>query len=124
MRFWGARYSRTWFTTLAALPLLSGIFFSVLGGTRAWIVLLPLTVLVVGLIWLVPQAVVGDAGVRLVLRGRLVRWSDIETVLDPGPGDEDLRVEVAGRRVLRLDGVPPSAAADIRALHAAHRDGR
>jgi len=22
MRFWGARYSRTWFTTLAALPLL------------------------------------------------------------------------------------------------------
>ncbi len=120
MKFWGARYSRTWFTTLAALPLLIGVYFSVLGGTRAWIVLAPLTVVVVGLIWLVPQAVVGDRGVRLVLRGRLVRWSEIETVLDPGPGDKDLLVEMAGGRVLRLDGVPPSAAEEVRALHRAH----
>ena len=121
MRFWGARYSRTWFTTLAGLPLLIGIYFSVLGGTRAWIVLVPLTVVVVGIIWLVPQAVVGDEGVRLVLRGRLVRWSEIEAVLDPGPGDENLSVEVAGGRVVRLDGVPPSAAGELRALHSAHR---
>lgn len=121
MRFWGARYSRTWFTTLTALPLLIGVCFSVLSGTRAWLVLVPLTVVVVGLIWLVPQASVGDQGIRLVLRGQLVRWSEIETVLDPAPGDENLRVEVAEGRVIRLDGVPPSAAADVRALHAAHR---
>jgi hypothetical protein len=121
MRFWGARYSRTWFTTLAALPLLSGVYFSVLGGTRAWIVLAPLTVVVVAVIWLVPQAVVGHRGVRLVLRGQLVRWSEIETVLDPSPGDEDLRVEVADGRVLQLNGVPPSAAEEVRALHRAYR---
>jgi hypothetical protein len=121
MRFWGARYSRTWFTTLAALPLLIGVCFSVLGGTRAWIVLAPLTVVVVAVIWLVPQAVVGDRGVRLVLRGQLVRWPEIETVLDPGSGDQDLRVEMADGRVLRLDGVPPSAAEEVRALHMAHR---
>lgn len=121
MKYWGARYSRTWFTMLAALPLLSGVYFSVLGGTRAWIVLAPLTVVVVAAIWLVPQAVVGDDGVRLVLRGRLVRWPEIETVLDPEPGDEDLRVTVAGGRVLRLDGVPPRAAPEIRARLAGRR---
>ena len=121
MRFWGARYTRTWFTTLAGLPLFLGVCFSVLQGTRAWIVLVPLTVVVVAAIWLVPQAVVDDRGVRLVLRGRLVRWSEIEAVLDPGPGDEDLLAEVADGRLLRLDGVPPGAAERVRALHRAHR---
>jgi hypothetical protein len=121
MRFWGARYSRTWLTTLAGLPLLIGVGFSVLAGTRTWIALALLAVVVVGAIWLVPLAVVGDQGIRLLLRGRLVRWSEIETVLDPRPGDEDLRVEVTGGRVVRLDGIPPSAAADLRALRAAHR---
>ena len=120
MRFWGARYSRTWFTTLAALPLLVASC-STPPDTRAWIVLAPLTIVVVAVIWLVPQAVVGDRGVRLVLRGQLVRWSEIETVLDPGSGDQDLRVEMADGRVLRLDGVPPRASEEVRALHMAHR---
>jgi hypothetical protein len=42
-------------------------------------------------------------------------------VLDPAPGDENLRVEMAEGRVIRLDGVPHSAAEDVRALHAANR---
>lgn len=115
MKYWGARYSRTWITTLAAVPLLSGVYFSVLGGTGAWVVLVPLTAVVVAATWLVPQAVVGERGVRLVLRRRFVRWPEIETVLDPEPGDEDLRVTVRGGGVLRLDGVPPRAAGEIRA---------
>lgn len=113
--FWGARYSRVWFTTLSGVLLLSGVYFSVLGGTRSWIVLVPLTVVVVSVIWAVPQAVVGDEGVRLVVRGRLVRWSEIESVLDPEPGDESVRVLGSDGRVRRLDGVPLRAAPQIRA---------
>lgn len=119
--FWGARYSRTWFTMLASLPLLCGVFFSVLGGTGAWVVLLPLAVVIVAVVWLVPLSVVGAKGIRLVLRGQLVWWADIESVLDPRPGDEEVRVEMDGGRVLRLPGIPPRSASAIRALHNTHR---
>lgn len=118
--YWGARYSRTWFTTLAGLPLLTGIFFSVLGGTGAWLVLVPLLVVVVAVIWAVPLAVVGADGIRLVLSGRSVPWSRVASVLEPRPGDESVRLELTDGRVLRVPGVPPEAASTLRAVHAAH----
>lgn len=118
--FRGARYSRTWFTTLAALPLLAGSYFSVLGGTRAWTVLLALLLVAVVVIWAVPLAVVGTEGVRLVLTGRSVVWRDVAAVLEPRPGDESVRLELTDGRVLRVPGVPPRAASALRAVHAAH----
>lgn len=120
-RYRGGRYTRTWFTTLAGLPVLSAIFFSVLGGTRAWVVLVPLLAVVVVAIWAVPLAVVDTTGVRLVLGRRSVRWADVASVLDPRPGDESVRLRLVDGRVLRVAGVPPAAAPALRALHAAHR---
>jgi hypothetical protein len=119
--YWGARYTRTWFTTLAGLPVLWGIYFSVLGGTQAWVVLVPLLVVVVAVIWAVPLAVVGGEGVRLLPTGRFVPWSEVASVLEPGPGDESVRLELAGGRVLRVPGVPPGAAPVLRSVHAARR---
>jgi hypothetical protein len=119
----GARYSRTWLTTLALLPVLSGVYFAVLGGSSAWIVLVPLAVVIVAVVWSVPLSIVGPDGIRLVLLGRTVRWTDITAVLDPRPGDEEVRVQIDGDHLVRLPGVPPEAAPTIRALHAARRTG-
>lgn len=124
--FWGARYTRTWFTTLAGVPVLSAVYFSVLGGTPAWVVLVPVLILVVAAIWAVPLAVVGTDGIRLVLTSRTVAWSDVASVLEPRPGDETVRLELTGGRVLRVPGVPPRAAPSLRAqlLAARRRPGR
>ena len=119
--YWGGRYTRTWFTTRAGLPVLVGIFFSVLGGTRAWVVLVPLLVVVVVVVWAVPLAVVDAGGVRLVMGRRAVRWADVASVLAPEPGDESVRLELTDGRVLRVPGVPPDAGPALRAVHRAHR---
>lgn len=119
--YWGARYTRTWFTTLAGLPVLCGIYFSVLGGTRAWVVLVPLLVVVVAAIWAVPLAVVGTGGIRLVPARRVVAWTDVASVLEPEPGDEAVRLELVDGRILRVPGVSPSAAPALRCVHAARR---
>jgi len=114
--YWGARYTRTWLTTLAGLPLASLIAFSVLEGTPAWLVLLPLTVLIIGAVWLVPLAIVTTEGIELVLRGRVVAWSDVAAVLDPRPGDQQVRVELTDGHILTVSGVAPAAAPALRAL--------
>ena len=118
--YWNARYTRTWFTVLAGTPVLSAVYFSVLGGTGAWIVLVPLVVVVVTAIWAVPLAVVGTDGVRFVMGRRFVRWTDVAAVIEPRPGDESVRLELTDGRLLRLPGVPPRAAPALRALHEAH----
>jgi hypothetical protein len=119
--YWGARYTRTWFTTLAGLPLLAGIFFAVLGGSDAWIVLVPLAVVIVAGIWLVPLSVVSAGGIRLVLGREVVAWSDVAVVLDPRAGDEEVRIELADGRITAVPGVPPRAVPALRNLHAANR---
>jgi hypothetical protein len=115
--YWGARYTRTWFTTLAGLPLLAGIFFAVLGGSDAWIVLAPLALVIAAVIWLVPLSVVSTAGIRLVLQRQVVAWSDVAAVLDPRAGDEEVRVELVDGRITAVPGVPPRAAPALRRLH-------
>jgi hypothetical protein len=119
--YWGAHYSRSWFTTLAGMPLLAGIYFSVIVGTRTWVVLVLLLVVLLAVVWLVPLAVVGHAGVRLVPARRLVQWTEVASVLEPGADDEAVRLELTGGRVLPVPGVPPSAAPALRSLHAAQR---
>ena len=119
--YWGARYTRTWFTTLAGLPLLAGIFFAVLGGSDAWVVLAPLAVVIVAVLWLVPLSVVSTGGIRLVLQREVVAWSDIAAVLDPRAGDEELRIELVDGRIIAVPGVPPRAVPAFRSLHAANR---
>jgi hypothetical protein len=119
--YWGARYTRSWFTTLAGMPLLSGIYFSVIEGTGTWVVLVSLLVVVVAVLWLVPLAAVGLTGIRLVSARRLVHWTEVASVLEPGADDEAVRLELTGGRVMRVPGVPPSAARALRSLHAAQR---
>ncbi|MDT7711124.1 MAG: hypothetical protein QOG20_6731 [Pseudonocardiales bacterium] len=119
--FWGARYTRTWVTTLAELPVLSGIYFSILGGTTAWVVLVPLAVVIAAVLWLVPLSVVTTEGIRLVLERRVVPWWYIASVLEPRPGDEEVRLELRDGRILRVPGVPPRTVPELRALHAANR---
>lgn len=115
--FWGARYTRSWFTLLAGAPLLFGIYMSILQDTSAWLVLAPLTVVILGVLWLVPLAVVSDEGIRMVLRGTTVPWSGVAAVLDPRPGDEVVRLELTDGRVVRVPGVPPGAVPALRARH-------
>jgi hypothetical protein len=117
----GARYTRTWFTLLAEVPVLSGIYFAVLLGSDAWVVLAPIAVVIAAALWLVPLSVVSTDGVRLVLGRETVAWRDIAAVLDPRTGDEEARVELAGGRVLALPGVPPEAVPDLRRLWNAAR---
>lgn len=119
--FWGARYSRSWITMLAGVPLLSGIYFSILGGTSAWIVLAPLTLVIVGILWLVPQSIVSTHGIRFVLRGDAVPWSRVDSILEPRPGDEEVRMELVDGRIVRVPGVPPDLAPALRELHVAER---
>jgi hypothetical protein len=117
--YWGARYTRTWFTTLAGLPLLAGIFFAVLGGSDAWIVLAPLALVIAALIWSVPLSVVSASGIRLVLQRQVVAWPRVAAILDPRAGDEEVRMELVDGRVIAVPGVPPSAVPALRRLHAA-----
>ncbi len=119
--YWGARYTRTWFTTLAGIPLLSGIFFAVLGGSDAWIVLAGLAVVITLVLWLVPLSVVSSGGIRLVLQREVVAWADVASVLDPRVGDEEVRIELVDGHVLAVPGVPPRAVPALRRLHGATR---
>jgi hypothetical protein len=119
--YWGARYTRTWFTTLAGIPLLCGIFFAILGGSSAWIVLAVLTVVIVAAIWSVPLTVVSSRGIRFVLQRELVAWSDVASVLDPRTGDEEVRIAMADGRVRAVPGVPPGTVPALRRLLSAHR---
>lgn len=115
--YWGARYTRSWFTLLAGMPLLFGIYVSILDGTSGWLLLAPLTVVIIGALWLIPLAVVSAEGVRMVLRGTTVPWSGVAAVLDPRPGDEVVRLELTDGRVVRVPGVPPAAVPALRARH-------
>lgn len=121
MLFWGARYTRSWITMLVAIPLLSGIYFSVLGGTSAWIALVPLTVVIVGALWSVPLSIASPEGIRVVLRAEVVPWTLVASVLDPRPGDEEVRMELTNGRILAVPGAPPSAVPTLRRLHAEKR---
>ena len=115
--FWGARYTRSWFTLLAGMPLLFGIYVSILDGTSGWLLLAPLTVVIIGALWLIPLAVVSDEGIRMVLRGTTVPWSGVAAVLDPRLGDEVVRLELTDGRVVRVPGVRPGAVPALRARH-------
>ena len=117
----GARYTRTWFTTLTGIPLLCGIYFAVLGGSDAWVVLAVLAVVIAAAIWSVPLSVVSPQGVRLVLARETVAWSDVAAVLDPRTGDEEARIELVGGHVMALPGVPPRAVPALRRLHDVRR---
>jgi hypothetical protein len=119
--FWGARYTRSWITLLAGTPLLSGIYLSIVAGTSGWIVLVPLTVVVVGILWLVPQSIVSAEGIRFVLRGDVVPWSQVTAILEPRTGDEEVRMELVNGRVVTAPGVPPGTAPALRRLHSAQR---
>lgn len=98
------------------VPLLSGTYFSILGGTSAWIVLVPLTVVIVGILWAVPLSIVSAEGIRFVLRGEIVPWSHVASVLDPRPGDEEARMELTDGRIVTVPGVPPIAVPTLRRL--------
>lgn len=117
-RYRGARYTRTWLTTLTGMPLLSLIAFSILGGDGLWVVLVPLTLLIFGALWLIPLSVITSDGIRIVLRATFVPWSEVARVLDPRPGDEQARIELTDGHILRLPGVSPAAVPALRALRA------
>jgi hypothetical protein len=119
--FWGARYSRSWITMLAGVPLLSGIYFSILGGSSAWILLVPLTAVIVGIVWLVPQSIVSAKGIRLVLHGDVIPWSEVAAIRDPRPGDEEVRMDMVNGRIRRVPGVPAGMAPALREPHTATR---
>lgn len=78
-------------------------------------------VVVVAAIWAVPLAVVGNEGVRLVLQRRSVAWTDVRAVLEPRPGDEAVRLQLADGEILPVAGVPPQAALALRVVHTARR---
>lgn len=106
---------------LAGVPLLSGIYFSILGGTSAWVILVPLTTVIVGILWLVPLSIVSADGIRFVLRREVIPWSQVASIPEPRPGDEEVRLELVNGRIVRVPGVPPSTAPALRELHTANR---
>lgn len=82
----------------------------------------PLTVLVVvaamGVVVLVgtAQTVLDGRGVHQVLRRRHVPWSAVAQVLDPLPGETELRLCLTDGTVLTARGVPPRAGPAVRAV--------
>lgn len=118
----GATYSRTWLTMLTAMPLAWLILFSVVAGNSAWIALIPVSVVLIAPLWLVPLSVVRADGVRLVLKRIWIPWSEVDSISDPRPGDDELRVILVDAHSVVLRGVPPKAAPSLRALLAHAHD--
>lgn len=106
---------------LAGMSLTWLVFFSIAAGNHAWMVLIPLTVLVIAALWIVPLSVITADGIRLVFQRGFVAWSDVEWVLDPRPGDEQARLQLADGHTVTLPGVAPTAVPALRRLWAAHR---
>lgn len=86
-----------------------------------WVALVPVTVLVIGALWLVPLAVTTSSGIRLVFKRVFVAWSDVEWVLDPRVGDEEARVQLTDGHVLTVAGVSPRNVPALRVLWSRHR---
>lgn len=92
LQLWvGARW-----TALAVLVILAAMGTTVLVGTA--------------------QTVLSPEGVRLVLLRRWVPWSDVAEVLDPRPGDAELRLCLRDGTVLTAKGVPPSVGPALRTV--------
>lgn len=112
----GARYTRTWLTMLAGMTLAWFIFFSLASGNSAWMVLIPVAVAVIAPLWLVPLSVIGADGIQLVLKRRWIPWSQVDSVSDPRPGDEEVRLILIDAHSVILPGVTPHAAPALRAF--------
>ena len=97
------------------------VMFSIAGGTSAWMVVVPLSVLIIGALWVVPLTVITAEGIRLVFKRVLVPWSDVQWVLDPRAGDEEARLQLADDHILTLPGVSPRAVPALRVLWSRHR---
>lgn len=116
----GARYSRTWLTMLIGMTLAWLIMFALASGSAAWMVLLPITVVVIAPLWLVPLSVITPDGIQLVLKRRWIPWADVDSVCEPRPGDEEVRLILIDAHSVLLPGVPPRAVPALRA-YLAHR---
>ncbi len=120
-RYRGARYSRTWLTMLVGMTLAWLFLFSIAAGNAVWIALIPVTIVVLGALWLVPLTVITTDGIRLVFKRVVVPWSDVEWVLDPRAGDEEARLQLTDGHILTVPGVPPRAVPALRVLWSRHR---
>lgn len=120
-RYRGAVYSRTWLTMLTGMTLAWFFFFSFAAGNTVWIALIPVTVAVIGPLWLVPLSVVSTEGIRLVLKRIWIPWSEVDSICDPRPGDEEVRLILIDAHSLTVPGVAPRAVPSLRALLAHHR---
>lgn len=117
----GARYSRTWLTMLIGMWLAWLVMFSIAGGSAAWIAVIPLTVLIMGALWVVPLTIVTTEGIRLVFQRIVVPWSQVQWVLDPRLGDQEARVQLSDDHTLTLPGVSPRSVPALRVLWSQHR---
>lgn len=115
-RYRGAIYSRTWLTMLTGMTLAWLFLFSIAAGDTVWIALIPVTVAVIAPLWLVPLSVVSTEGIRLVLKGIWIPWSGVDSICDPRPGDEEVRLILVDAHSIVLPGVPPSAVPGLRGL--------
>ncbi len=120
-RYRGATYSRTWLTMLTGMTLAWLFMFSIAAGSLLWVALIPVTVLVIGTLWLVPLTVVTAEGIRLVFKRIFLPWSDVDWILDPRAGDEEARVQLTDGQVLAIAGVSPRDVPALRVLWSRHR---
>jgi hypothetical protein len=67
------------------------------------------------------QSVLDADGLRLVLRRRRLPWADVAEVVDPEPGDAELRLRTWDGTVVTAKGVPPSVGPGVTELLAALR---
>ena len=63
----------------------------------------------------VPLSIVSAEGIRFVLRGEVVP-SQVASVLDPRPGDEEVRIALTNGRIVTVPGAPPIVVPTLRRL--------
>ena len=113
----GGTYTRaylTMFWLMGAVAL--GLELEVRGRWPALVVLVIVAAMGTTVLVGTAQSVLSPDGLRLVLLRQWVPWSDVADVLEPEPGETELRLRLTDGTVLTAKGVPPSLGPAVRTL--------
>lgn len=113
----GGRYTRAymlmfWLMAAAALGLDLGSNGDVVGLVVLGVITAIGAVVIVG----VAQSVLSPEGLRLVLLRRWVPWTQVARVVEPEPGDTELRLALRDDTLVTAKGVPPSVGPQVARL--------